>query len=162
VSLQAFAPAIPAATAGFVDHSAECYLAKYRLPGAEATLAVFSYPTHHIARERVGAFEQIAGARVRRDGPLVAVVLGASTPTAAATILDRVKYQAEFSWTEHVPKDTPQDAARMILAIMMLAGILIASSVVLGLCFGGIRTLFSRLGIAVADESITALDLGKK
>jgi hypothetical protein len=160
-SLEAFALGIPPATAAF-EHSAEAYLARYRLQGGEGTLAVFSYPTHHIARERASAFEQIAGAQVRREGPLVAVVLGAPSREAAAPILNNVKYQAEFSWTEHVPKDTPQDAAKMILAIMLLAGILIACSVLLGLFVGGFRALFNRLGIAVADESFTALDLSKK
>jgi hypothetical protein len=160
-SLQAFAPAIPPAAAGF-DRSAEAVVARYKLRGGDGTLAVFAYPTHHIGRERASAFEQIAGAQVRREGPLVAIVLGAPNREAAAPILNSVKYQAEFSWTEHVPKDTPQDAAKMVLAIMMLAGILIVCSVILGLFFGGFRTVCNRLGIAVADESFTALNLGPK
>lgn len=161
VALQAFVPAIPAGAAAF-DTSAEASVAKYRVEGTEATLAVFSYPTPHLARERVPAFEQIPNAQVRRNGPLVAVLLGALKTGASAALLDGVKYRAEFSWTEHVPRDTPQDAAKMILAILALAGILIAASVVLGLFFGGVRTLFSRLGIAVADQSLTALNLSKK
>jgi hypothetical protein len=160
-SLEAFAPGIPPAAAGF-EHSAEASVARYKLHRGDGTLAVFSYPTHHIARDRATAFGQVAGAHVRREGPLVAVLLGAPSAEAAAPILNNVKYQAEFSWTEHVPKDTPQDAAKMILAIMLLAGILIASSVLLGLFFGGSRALFRRFGIAVADDSFTALNLGKK
>jgi hypothetical protein len=160
-SLAAVTPAIPPAAAGF-EHSVEAYSARYRMAGREATLVVFSYPTPHLARETMGAFEQLPGALVRRSGPLVAVMVGAPSVAAGAAVLDQVRYQAEFSWTEHVPKDTPQDAAKMILAIFMLAGILIASSVVLGLFFGGMRTVFNRLGIAVADDSFTALDLRQK
>jgi hypothetical protein len=110
----------------------------------------------------VAAFEQVPGATVRRTGPLVAIMVGAPSAAAATGVLERVQYQAEFSWTEHVPRDTPQDAAKMILAILTLAGILIVASVVLGLFFGGFRTLFTRLGIAVADDRITALDLSQK
>ncbi|HET8547582.1 MAG TPA: DUF6599 family protein [Bryobacteraceae bacterium] len=161
ISLEAFAPAIPAAIAGF-QHSAEACVARYWVANREATLAVFAYPTPHIARERTPGFEQLAGAQVHRSGPLVAVMLGAPSPAAAASVLEKVRYQAEFSWTEHVAKDTPQDAARMILAILMLAAILILSSVVLGVFFGAFRALFNRLGIAVADESFTMLDLSKK
>jgi hypothetical protein len=76
--------------------------------------------------------------------------------------MEQISYTPNFTWNEHVPKDTPQDAARMILAIVVLAGCLIVSSLVLGLMFGGSKVLARRLGWAGSDEGFTSLHLEGK
>jgi hypothetical protein len=54
-------------------------------------------------------------------------------------------------------KENPGD---MILAICILAGALMVASLVLGLCFGGLRQLFgSKFGVQAIDDNFTSLHL---
>ena len=48
--------------------------------GGDLKLAIFSYPTPQIARQQTAEFQQIAGAMVKRSGPLVAVILSPPNP----------------------------------------------------------------------------------
>jgi hypothetical protein len=50
----------------------------------------------------------------------------------------------------------------MILAIALLAAFLIATSVVLGLMFGGSKLLARRLGWAASEDAFTSLHLEGK
>ena len=51
----------------------------------------------------------------------------------------------------------------MILAICILAGALIAASVVFGLFFGGFRQILgSKFGVQAIDDNFTSLHLGDK
>jgi hypothetical protein len=159
VSLAKFEPRIGASLASF-DRGAEIQFAGYRTGGGEVQLAILSYPTPQMAMERLKAFQALPDAVVSRSGPMVIVALP-KTPEAER-LAGTVVYQPKLSWTEHVPKDTPQDAANMILAIMALAGMLIAASVVLGMLFGGARIAVGRFGIQTADHSLTTLKIDAK
>ena len=80
----------------------------------------------------------------------------------AEALIQNVSYQPKLTWTEHVSKDTPQDAAKMFLAIFVVAGVLIAASVLLGMVFGGFRFALVRFGIQPADYSLTTLNIDNK
>ena len=63
-SLQQFEPRISPSTAGF-HFGAEAQLARYKTKNGESQLALFSYPTPQMARERQDAFQKIEGAVVK-------------------------------------------------------------------------------------------------
>jgi hypothetical protein len=160
-SLQQFEPRIPATLAA-LDRGAEAQSARYRSGGEEVQLTIISYPTPQMASERARAFASLTGAAVKRSGPLLAIVPEGAGKSAATRLLDEIGYKPNFTWNEYVSKDTPQDAAKMILAIMTLAGFLIVLSLVLGLFFGGSKILAKRFGMTHADGGFTSLHLDGK
>jgi hypothetical protein len=158
-SLARFEPRISGSVAAF-ERGAEGQLARYRAGGVDIQLAMFSYPTPQMARERFTEFQRLADASVGRSGPIVIVAF--PNGPEAEKLVATIRYEPRLTWTEHVPKDTPQDAAKMILAIMLLAGVLILASVLLGMVFGGVRIAFGRFGIRTADHSLTTLNIDSK
>ena len=161
-SLAQFEPRINQILAAF-DRGGEGQTAKYRIGGRELQLSLFSYPTPRMAGDRIREFEKMAGVVARRLGPLVAVVPDAPDRAAAERLLQQISYAPKLTWTEEAPsQDTPQDAARMILAISVLAAALIAASVVLGLFFGGAKTILRKFGIETASQEFTTLHLSDK
>ena len=158
-ALEKFQPHIPPALAGF-RFGTEAQLARYTSPSGEITLAVFSYPTPHIAREQELAFQKLPGAMSKRSGPLIAVIVSPSDPNVAEKLLSKVRYQAEITWSEHVPSRR-DNIGNLILNIFMLVGILLGFSLVAGLAFGGLRVAARRLfGWKSAEESMITLDIG--
>ncbi len=160
-SLEKFAGAIPPGTAAF-SSGAEGTIAKFLTPSGEQNLAVFSYPTPHIARERVPEFQKIQGAIVKRSGPLVAVALPPANPDAAERLLAEVRYEASITLNQKVPGpgDNP---GNMIVSIFYLAGFLILFAAGAGLAFGGFRLLWTKLtGREIAGEPMIVLDLRKR
>lgn len=157
VGLSRFAPSVPPSTAAF-HYSAEAQLARYGTPGKETTLLIFSYPTMEMARGRIGPFQAISGAVVKRSGPLVAVALNAHTPDDAERLLAQVRYQAEVTVPEHVP--TPKDnPGNLFWNIAILCGILAAFCLVSGLVFGGIRVMFRRADASGEGDAMISLHL---
>ena len=160
-ALAQFEPRVPASAVAF-DFSTEGQLAKYRSPNGEATLAIFSYPTPMMARQQVTQFEKLPGAAVKRTGALVAVVFSATSQTAAA-LLSQINYQASISMDQVPPLVLkPESAANMLLAIISLAGVVLAFCVLSGLAFGLIRVLARKFGYSYADDSMTTLHLADK
>ena len=156
VSLSRFEPRVPADLVGF-NKGAEGLLASYKTDSGESKLLLFSYPTPQIAGERFRELEKRQDWKVRRHGPMVALVLDAS-PEQADTLLGSVAYKPKVSWSEHVPKN--ENPGDMLLAICILAGALMAASVVFGLFFGGLRQVFgSKFGVQAIDENFTSLHL---
>src|SRR5205823_6874586 len=103
VGLAKFAPAIPPSVAGF-HYGAEAQLGVFHSPNGDLRLAIFNYPTHHIATERVPDFEKLpGGAIVKRSGPLVAVALAPPDPDYAEQLLSGIRYQAQVTSDEYVP-----------------------------------------------------------
>jgi hypothetical protein len=159
-SLQKFEPRIPPSTAGF-HMGAEAQLARFKTRNGESQLAIFSYPTPQIARERLDAFQKIPGAVVKRTGPLVAAIISPANADDAERLLAEVKYEPTITWSEKIPK--PQgNAGDMLTGICILAGVLIVMSVLFGFFLGGFRVMLSRFGIGSAHDSFTSLDLSKK
>ncbi len=163
VGLAADAPEIPAAAALF-DDGTEAELAHYRTPGGPVTLLVFSFATPSLARQQLPQFEKITGAAVKRTGPLVAVALGASS--AKGQLLNAIDYQGVVATDEPPPPKPlelkPESAGQMVLAILSLAGILLAFCLLSGLAVGGTLRLARRFGYSGAEGSMTTLHLEGK
>jgi hypothetical protein len=156
-SLAKFEPRISPDLAGF-HKGAEAQLARYKAADGEPQVLLLSYPTPQIAGDRFREFQKRPDLKARRHGPLVAVVLD-STPESAEKLLSAVAYQPKVTWSEHVPKN--ENVGEMILAICILAGALIAASVVLGLFFGGFRMAFGKFGVQHIDRTFTSLHLDR-
>jgi hypothetical protein len=165
VGLKQTTPQIPESAVAF-HFGTEGAVARYRVlrnePKTEATVAIFSYPTPQIARQQATAFQAISGVTVKRTGPLVAVVLGVPD-SAANQLLSQINYEASVTVNEPMPLIlTPQSTAQMLLAIITLAGIVLAFCLASGLIFGGLRLLARRFGYADAGTSMTTLHLSDK
>jgi hypothetical protein len=160
------APQIPESAVAF-QFGTEGQIARYRVlqnePKSEALVAIFSYPTPQIARQQASAFGAIAGAAVKRTGPLVAVVLGAPDHAAADRLLSQINYEASVTINEPLPLVLrPETAAQMLLSIITLAGIVLGFCLVSGLLFGGFRVIARRFGYRDAGTTMTTLHLSGK
>ncbi len=114
------------------------------------TLTIIDYPTPQIAAERLRALQSRSQSGsgailVRRSGPLVAVVTGATGSDAAHTLLNSVNYEAEVTWDEATSVSKRNNIGNLIVAVFSLIGILLLFSLIFGIFFGGIRVLLRRL-----------------
>ncbi len=158
--LQKFSPAIPPSTAAF-HLGSEAQLASFRAPGGEMKLAIFSYPTPQIARERLVDFQRISGAMAKRAGPLVALVLFPPSADDAERLLAKIRYEPAITWNVRVP--TARDnIGNLIINAFQLIGILLAFSLVAGISYGGIRSLRRRGGPTGEGDSMITLHLGDR
>jgi len=160
-ALQKFDPGIPPSTAAF-HLSAEAQIGSFRGassgPGGDLKLAIFSYPTPQIARQQTAQFQQIAGAMVKRSGPLVAVILSPPSPDAAERLLSLVRYQADITLDERV--STRRDnIGNLVINAFVLIGILLCFSLVGGLAFGSVRAFLRRGGRGEAADAMIVLHL---
>jgi len=159
-ALAQFEPRIPASAVAF-DFSAEGQLAKYRTPKGEATLAIFSYPTPVMARQQLTELQKVPGAAAKRTGALVAMVF-APDQTADA-LLSQVNYQASISMDQVPPLVLkPESAAKMLLAIISLAGVVVVFCALSGLAFGMIRVFARKFGHLGAHDALITLHLADK
>jgi hypothetical protein len=141
-SLQRFAPSISPSVAGF-HFGTEATLGVFRGAKGDMTLAVFNYPTHQIAMQKISDFEKVPGVLAKRSGPLVAVVLNPQDADGAEGLLAQVRYEAQIIRDEYVP--TRRDnIGYMLLTICVLTGILAAFALVSGLAYGGLKVLLGR------------------
>ena len=136
-SLAKFAPGVPPSVAAF-HLGAEAQLGRYRTPKGEMRLAIFSYPTPQLARDRAEAFRGLAGTMVKRAGPLVAVVFSPPDADAAERLLSSIRYEVSVSLSQYVPtrRDLWWD---LILNIFILIGILLLFCAIGGLAVAGLR-----------------------
>ena len=161
VSLARFEPRIAPSLAAF-HLGAEAQLARYSTPKGELTLAIFSYPTPNIARERQAEFLKIPGTLANRSGPLVGVIVQPPDPDAAEKVLAGVRYEGHLTLNERVPVNEVPALARLVLNIFTLSGILIGLSIIVGIGFGGFRVLRRKLGRQVEEEPFLVLRIGDK
>jgi hypothetical protein len=161
VSLEKFEPRIPPSVAAF-HLSTEAQLGKFTMPGGEMTLAVLSYPTPNLARDRASAFSRIPKAVVKRSGPLVAVIVAPPNADDAERLLAKIQYQAAISWNERMPI-ARDNIGNLILNVFNLTGLLLLFCAGAGLAFGGIK-YFSRrlLRRWVGDDPMILLHLQDK
>jgi len=156
-ALEKFGAAIPASVAAF-RFGAEAQLGVFHTPKGDTTLAIFNYPTHQIAMDRVPEFEKIAGAAVRRGGPLVSVVLNSPDPDFSEKLLSQVRFQAEVTRDEYVP--TRRDnIGNLLLNAFILIGILLALCICAGIMFGGLRAFRRRGRKGEEADAMITLDL---
>ena len=113
------------------------------------TLTVIDYPTPQIAGERLRAMQvQPSNGTpllVRRSGPLLAVVTGATTSSEAKSLVNSVNYEAEVTWNEATSVSPRNNIGNLILAAFALIGIILLISFIFGVFFGGIRVLLRKL-----------------
>ena len=157
-SLAKFAPEFPAEDVAF-QFSSEGEVAKYHTSKGDVILGLFSFPTPQMARQQLLAFQKMAGAQVKRAGPLVAVIPASSSIPEAARLLDQVHYQASVTIDEVPRPKQSQNIAKMILSIFMLAGIILVFCLLAGLAYGGIRVLRRKFGKGNAEEGMIVLHL---
>lgn len=139
IGLAQFNGAIPPSVAAF-RYSAEAVLGTYHGAKGDAVLAIFSYPTPAIARDRLTEFENIPGAMAKRAGPLVAVVVKPADADLAERVLDQVQYRVDITMQEHIP--TRRDnIGNLVINAFILTGILLVFCIVAGLGVGGLRIL---------------------
>lgn len=142
VGLEAFYPGIPAGVAGF-HLGSEAQIGTFRQSGGEMKLAIFSYPTPNIARDRLAEMQKLPGAVAKRSGPLVAVILSPPNADDAERLLSQVRYQASISWSQYVPSRR-DNIGDLVINAFILIGVLLCFSTVAGLAFGGFRLLMRR------------------
>ena len=141
-SLDQFSPRIPPSVAAF-HTGAEGQLGRFRVNGQEMDLVIFAYPTPHIARDQLAAFQILPGAMAKRSGPLVAVILSPPDADAAERLLARVRYEASVTLSEGT-RNRRENLGELILNIMLLSGILVAFCAIAGLAYGGFLTAVRR------------------
>jgi Family of unknown function (DUF6599) len=157
VGLDKFAPAVSPSTAAF-HFGTEAQLAVFRVPSGDMKLAIFSYPTPQIARERNADFQKISGAMVKRAGPLVAVVLSPLNADDAERLLAQIRYAPTITLDEHVPS-ARDNIGNLVVNAFRLTGLLLIFCLVAGLSFGGFRALFGRAGPSGDPEGVISLHL---
>jgi hypothetical protein len=158
--LAKFDPGIPPAVAAF-HMGAEAQLGVFHSPKGDMALAIFNYPTQQIAMLKIGDFEKIPGAVVKRSGPFVAVVLSPADPDAAERLLSQVRYQAEVTRDEYVPtrKDNIGD---LVINAFVLIGVLLVFAAVSGLAVGGFWAYWRRHGKAGETDGMITLNLERR
>jgi hypothetical protein len=166
VGLAADAAEIPAQAALF-DFGTEAQLVRYQTPAGPVSLILFSFATPSLARQQQPEFQKIAGAAIKRTGPIIAAVLGpAATAEAAAKLLENVNYQGVVATSEPPPGKPlelkPEAAGQMVLSILSLAGILLGFCLLSGLAVGGILRFARRFGYSAAEGSMITLHLEGK
>jgi hypothetical protein len=142
LGLEAFYPGIPASVAAFHVGS-EAQIGTFRQAGGEMKLAIFSFPTPNIARDRLAEMQKLPGAVAKRSGPLVAVILSPPNADDAERLLSQVRYQASISWSQYVPSRR-DNIGDLVINAFILIGVLLAFSTTAGLAFGGLRLLAKR------------------
>ena len=161
--LKTNAPDIPASAVGF-DFGTEGEIAHYRTPAGTVTLAIFSFPLPSMARQQLPQFQKIPNAAVKRTGPLIAIAIGPSA--VSVKLLDTVNYQGVVAENEKPPVKPlelkPESAGKMVLAILSLAGLLLAFCLLSGLAVGGILRFARKFGYSAAEGSLITLHLEGK
>jgi len=154
-ALAEVAPLAPGDWAGFA-YGAEAEAGRYRLGRAEATLLLLSYPTPQIAGARLRDFERLFNlnsggdpaqplAFAKRSGTLVVFVSGVTSGQDAANLLNRVRYEAEISWSETSDPRPQPDWALTVLNLFIGTGLFVVYALFSGLAFAGVRLLVMRL-----------------
>ena len=160
-SLARFEPRISPSLAAF-HLGTEGQLGRYRTPKGDLSLAIFSYPTPNIAREREQEFAKLPGTIVKRTGPLVGVVVQPPDPDAAERVLSGVRYDANLTLNEKVPVNQGLLMYKLFLNVFVLTGVLAALSIIVGIGFGGFRVLRRKLGKPGHDDPFQLLRIGDK
>ena len=134
------------------NKGAEVVLGSYNVSSSPATLILVSCPTPQIAASQLKEIEQAEQSHqlgesqilARRTGPIVVLVSGQISRDDAKSLLSSVNYDADVTWNEKTP--TRRDnAANLIVGVILLAAIVCGLSVLTGVAFGGFRIAIKRL-----------------
>jgi hypothetical protein len=140
--------------ASYVDFSqgAEVMMGNYHTSDGGATLMLINYPTPQVATAQLNLIEaaekahQLGESQIaaRRTGPIVVLISG-QVGSDAHALLSSVNYDADVTWTENTYFTRRDNAANLIVGVILLAAIICGLSVVVGIGFGGFRILIKRL-----------------
>jgi hypothetical protein len=140
--------------ASYVDFSrgAEVMMANYHTSDGGATMMLINYPTPQIAKLQLDLIESAKQAHqlgesqiaVRRTGPIVVLISGQIGSDANA-LLSSVNYDADVTWNQNTYFTRRDNAANLIVGVILLAAIVCGLSVVVGVAFGGFRVIIKRL-----------------
>lgn len=138
----------------YVDFSkgAEVVLGSYDISGQSATLMLISYPTPQIAAAQLKTIQaaeqshQLPGSSLvlKRTGPILAIASGTISDGDAKSLLSQVNYDADVTWNEKAPS-LRDNAANLIVGVIILAAIVCGLGLVAGIVFGGFRVGVKRL-----------------
>jgi len=162
-SLAKFFPGVPPSVASF-SMSAEAQAGQFQTPAGPVRLAIFSYPTPQIARERLAHFQKLEGAVAKRSGALVAVTLGSPSADESEKLLAKVNQIVTLTWNERTG-GSGDNAGVFLLNVFIFIGILIGLGIVSGVAFGLIRVGWRRMtgrSHREEQEAMLTLHLGDK
>src|SRR5947199_7238879 len=151
LALEATAAPLPAKYVDF-GKSAEVVLGDYNISGANARLMLISYPTPQIAASELKQIE--AGKQeheldsiltMRRTGPILVLASGQISEGNAKSLASAVNYDADVTWNENTYFTRRDNAANLIVGVIILAAIVCGLSIVAGIAFGGLRVVMKRL-----------------
>jgi hypothetical protein len=132
---------------GLAD-GAEAALADYQFSEDSFKLLLLYYPTQQLAKKYLEAGYKVYSAQnphqsvfYRRDGPQVALILGAKSAEDATALLEKISYVSTVSWD---PKAHPVSVAQMMLNIFTYIGVMLALTFGAGLLLGVLRIVLRR------------------
>ncbi|MBZ5634194.1 MAG: hypothetical protein LAO55_13820 [Acidobacteriia bacterium] len=160
-SLARFEPRISPSLAAF-HLGTEAQLGRYRTPKGDLSLAIFSYPTPNIARERQEEFLKLPGTIAKRSGPLVGVIVQPPDPDAAERVLAGVQYAGNLTLNEKVPVNEGLVLYKLFLNVFVLTGVLGGLSIIVGIGFGGFRVIRRKFAKPGHDDPFQLLRIGDK
>src|SRR5271166_5249577 len=104
------------------SHDPEILVQDYSSKSGPLTLILLQYPTPQIAGERLRALQSPQQSSpnmllIRRSGPLVDVVTGATSSDEAQRLLTSVNYEAEVTWNEATSMSKRDNIGNLILAV---------------------------------------------
>lgn len=140
------------------SRSPEILTTKIPAIDGSATITLVQYPTPAIATQQLKKVEEWAKARVpqvpanvrdttlaRRSGPLLAVVTGDIAVAEASDVVSKINYEADVNWTEPTFQHPKENIGGIVYTSVLLAIIIFAATVVVGIVFGGFRVALRKL-----------------
>ncbi|MEO8025940.1 MAG: DUF6599 family protein [Bryobacteraceae bacterium] len=169
VSLQRTDPRISPSLVAF-HLGAEGQFGKYHVadpngvPGSghDLELAIFSYPTPSMARERTEEFRKLPGAMVKRTGSLVALILSPPNADAAERLLAKVNHQISLTIHETPNETKAKGFLGMVGNAAIFSFVMMGFCVVVGIFLGGLTVLRRRFGKKDAEQAMITLGLDGK
>ena len=165
-SLQAFLPAVDPKAASFEAFLTEAQTAEYRVKGSADPVraAIFRFPTPAIAKGQLKEFAKVEGAKVKRSGPTIALLIPAPgqalPPAAEEQILKGIEFDIDFAYTDTMPTRMP-DVGGMLVAIFQLTGVVVIIGAGGGLLAGFLFYSRRTRGGKEGDPAMTTLKLGR-
>jgi hypothetical protein len=140
---------------------AEVLLAQYSVAAGDATLMLVEYPTPQIAIEKmkqidaahqveaqhpgVASIVDVGPFTAKRTGPILVIAAGPISKGEARALLGSISYETDVTWNENTHLTKRDNLANLLFNVIVLCGILIGLALVVGVGFGGLRILESRL-----------------
>ncbi|PYV49881.1 MAG: hypothetical protein DMG92_09630 [Acidobacteria bacterium] len=113
---------------------------------------LISYPTPQIAASELKQIEAGKQAHeldsiltIRRTGPILVLASGQISEGDAKSLASAVNYDADVTWNENTYFTRRDNAANLIVGVIILAAIVCGLSIVAGIAFGGLRVVMKRL-----------------